>query len=410
MSVLIEIILGVLLFSGIVVSLSLVILVARSRLVPSGNVHMLVNDERELDVGVGDKLLGTLSGAGLYLPSGCGGKGTCGQCRVQINAGGGGVLPTETALLSHREIGEHFRLACQVTVRENIDVRIPDDVFGVRKWECTVRSNRNVATYITELVLELPAGEQMDFRAGGYIQIDCPPYKAKFTDFDIDERFRDEWDRFDLWRYEAGADTPTSRAYSMANYPDEKGILMLNVRIATPPPGASDRIPAGVMSSYIFNLKPGDAVEVSGPYGEFFARDTDREMVYIGGGAGMAPMRSHIFDLLRRVHSKRKISFWYGARSAREMFYVEDFDELAAAHDNFEWHVALSDPQPEDNWDGPRGFIHDVVFRQHLEHHPAPEECEYYLCGPPLMIAAVRKMLDDLGVEEDSILFDDFGG
>ncbi|MDH3588603.1 MAG: NADH:ubiquinone reductase (Na(+)-transporting) subunit F [Gammaproteobacteria bacterium] len=405
-----EIVLGVALFSGIVVALSVLILLARSRLVPSGKVEILINDERNIDVAVGDKLLGTLSAAGLYLPSGCGGKGTCGQCRVQVGMGGGGILPTETALLSNREIAADYRLACQVTVRENLKVRVPDDVFGVRKWDCRVRSNRNVATYIKELVLELPDGEEMDFRAGGYIQIHCPPYRAKFTEFEIDERFRDEWDRYQLWRYEAGTDTPTTRAYSMANYPDEKGMLMLNVRIATPPSGASDSIPPGIMSSYIFNLKPGDKVEVSGPYGEFFARDTDKEMVYIGGGAGMAPMRSHIFDLLKRLHSKRRISFWYGARSAQELFYVDDFDQLAAANHNFQWHVALSEPRDEDNWQGPQGFIHDVLYKQHLADHPAPEDCEYYLCGPPLMIAAVTKVLDDLGVERENILFDDFGG
>ena len=405
-----EIVLGVLLFSGIVVALSMLILLARSRLMPGGNVNILINDEREIDVGVGDKLLATLSEAGLYLASGCGGKGTCGQCRVQISSGGGGILPTETSLLSRREIAADYRLACQVAVRENLKVRVPDDVFGVRKWVCTVRSNKNVATYIKELVLELPAGEEMDFRAGGYVQIHCPPYAAKFSDFDIDERFRPEWDRYQLWRYEGGTDTPTTRAYSMANYPDEKGMLMLNVRIATPPPGASDRIPPGIMSSYIFSLKPGDTVEVSGPYGEFFALDTDKEMVYVGGGAGMAPMRSHIFDLLKRQLSKRKISFWYGARSQMELFYVDEFERLAAENENFQWRVALSEARPEDNWQGDEGFIHYVLYTQHLADHPAPEECEYYLCGPPLMIAAVTKVLDDLGVERENILFDDFGG
>lgn len=410
MSGMAQILISVLFFAGIVLSLSVLILLARTKLVPGGNAEILVNDERQLDVAVGDKLLNTLSKADLYLPSGCGGKGTCGQCRIQVSSGGGGVLPTETALLSHREIAEDVRLACQVTVREDMRVRVPDDVFGVRKWDCKVRSNRNVATYIKELVLELPPGEPMDFRAGGYIQIHCPPFEIRFDDFDIDEQFRAEWDRYQLWRHFSAATEPTTRAYSMANYPGETGVVMLNVRIATPPPGMADDIPAGIVSSYIFGLKPGDDVEVSGPYGEFFVRDTDREMVYIGGGAGMAPMRSHILDLLERQDSKRKISFWYGARSAREMFYVEDFDRLAARHENFQWHIALSDPQPGDQWGGHTGFIHDVVRREYLDQHEAPEECEYYMCGPPLMIAAVMKMLDDLGVERDSILFDDFGG
>ncbi len=405
-----EIILGVVIFTGVVTTLSLLILLARSRLVPSGQVNIVINDERTLDAPVGNKLLGTLSEAGLFLPSGCGGKGTCGQCIVQVPDGGGGILPTESSLLSKNEVAANFRLACQVTVRENMKVHVPDEVFGVRQWACTVRSNRNVATYIKELVLELPAGEEMDFRAGGYVQIDTPPYRAKFADFDIDERFRPEWDRYQLWRYEAGTDKPTSRAYSMANYPGEKGVIILNIRIATPPPRASDRVPPGIVSSYVFSLRPGDPVTISGPYGEFFVRDTAKEMIYIGGGAGMAPLRSHIFDLLKRLHSKRKISYWYGGRSLQELFYTEDFEKLAAENDNFTWHVALSEPAPEDNWTGPKGFIHDVVRREYLAKHPAPEDCEYYLCGPPLMNAAVLKMLDDLGVERESILFDDFGG
>ncbi len=405
-----EIVLGVAVFTGVVTLLSLLILFARSKLVPSGLVKLTINDERTLDVPVGDKLLGTLSDAGLFLASGCGGKGTCGQCRVAVPAGGGGILPTEASLLSHSEVAAHVRLACQVTVREDLSVRVPDEVFGVRQWACKVRSNRNVATYIKELVLELPAGEEMDFRAGGYVQIDVPPYHVRFADFDIDERFRPEWDRYQLWRYEAGTDRLTSRAYSMANYPGEKGVIILNIRIATPPPGASDDVPPGIVSSYVFSLRAGDPVTISGPYGEFFVRDTDKEMLYIGGGAGMAPLRSHIFDLLKRVHSHRKISYWYGGRSKQELFYTEEFDKLAAENENFSWHVALSEPAPEDNWTGPQGFIHDVVRREYLSKHPAPEDCEYYLCGPPMMNAAVMKMLDDLGVDRESILFDDFGG
>jgi Na+-transporting NADH:ubiquinone oxidoreductase subunit F len=289
-------------------------------------------------------------------------------------------------------------------------IQIPDEVFGVRKWQCSVRSNRNVATFIKELVIELPRGEALDFRAGGYIQIECPPHDVNFRDFDIDEQYRDEWDRYDLWRYRSTCTETVMRAYSMANYPEESDIVMLNVRIATPPPGGNGDIPPGVMSSYIFSLKPGDEVTISGPYGEFFARDTDAEMIFVGGGAGMAPMRSHIFDQLKRLHSKRKISFWYGARSLREMFYVNDFDTLAAENSNFEWHVALSEPLPEDNWTGYTGFIHQVLFEHYLRNHPAPEDCEYYLCGPPVMNSAVIQMLEDQGVEPDNIMLDDFGG
>ncbi len=404
-----EIVLGVAFFTGIVLALSVIILLVRTKLVPSGNAEIVVNDERTLKVAVGGKLLGALSAAGLYLPSGCGGKGTCGQCRVRVFSGGGELLPTETSLVRRREAREHVRLACQVAVHEDMNIQIPEEVFGVRKLRCKVRSNRNVATFIKETVLELPQGEDLDFRAGGYAQLECPPYSLRFADFDIDEIFRDEWDRYDLWRYKAGTTHATERAYSMANYPEEKGLVILNVRIATPPPGASDRVPPGIVSSYIFGLKPGDEVTVSGPYGDFFARETDNEMVFIGGGAGMAPMRSHIFDQLKRLHSERKMTFWYGARSKRELFYAEDFDGLAAEFDNFEWHVALSEPQPEDNWTGPTGFIHQVIYDNYLRDHPAPEDCEYYLCGPPLMIAAVKRMLEDLGVEPENVMLDDFG-
>ena len=283
-------------------------------------------------------------------------------------------------------------------------------MLGVRRFDCSVRSNHNVATFIKELVLELPPGEKLDFRAGGYVQIECPPHTVKYADFDVEERFRAEWDRYRLWRYVSSCQEPVSRAYSMASYPLESGIIMLNIRVATPPPGADDSVPPGVMSSYVFSLKPGDKLTVSGPFGEFFAKESQAEMVFVGGGAGMAPMRSHIFDQLRRLHSNRKITYWYGARSKREMFYVEDFDRLAAEHDNFEWHVALSDPQPEDEWTGYRGFIHKVLHDEYLAKHPAPEECEYYLCGPPMMTTAVIGMLESLGVERENILLDDFGG
>ncbi len=404
-----EISLGVGLFTAIVLSLVFIILGAKARLVPSGEVTIEVNGEREVKTPVGTKLLGALADAHLFVSSACGGGGTCAQCRVKVLEGGGAILPTEETHITKREAAEGDRLACQLVVKHDLRIRVPEEVFGVRKWECTVRSNDNVATFIKELVLELPEGEHVDFRAGGYIQIECPPYAMSYERIDVAERFRGDWDRFDLWKLSATTKEPTLRAYSMANYPEERGLIMLNVRIATPPPGAAG-VPPGRMSSFIFNLKPGDKVTISGPFGEFFAKETGAEMVYVGGGAGMAPMRSHIFDQLRRLHSKRKISFWYGARSRREMFYVDDFDMLARENDNFEWHVALSDPQPEDEWTGYTGFIHDVLYENYLKDHPAPEDCEYYMCGPPMMNAAVIKMLEDLGVERENILLDDFGG
>lgn len=405
-----EVILGVVLFTAIVVALVYVILFARSKLVASGNVDVLINDEKTVSVPVGSKLLGALADAHLFVPSACGGGGTCAQCRVKIFEGGGAILPTETSHITKREAAEGDRLSCQVTVKQAMKIEVPEEVFGVKKWECTVRSNHNVATFIKELVLELPEGESVDFRAGGYIQIECPPHHVEFKNFDIEPEFRDDWDRYDLWRYESTVKESTMRAYSMANYPEEKGIIMLNVRIATPPPRAPESVPPGIMSSYIFSLKAGDKVTISGPYGEFFAKDTPSEMVFVGGGAGMAPMRSHIFDQLRRISTDRKMSFWYGARSRREMFYVDDFDGLQNDFENFQWHVALSDPQDEDQWTGYTGFIHNVLFEHYLKDHPAPEDCEYYMCGPPMMNAAVIKMLEDLGVEPEHILLDDFGG
>ncbi len=404
-----EIILGVIFFTGIVIILVYVILAARSKLVATGNVKINVNNERTIEVPVGGKLLGALATAKLFVGSACGGGGTCAQCKVKVFEGGGAILPTETGHINKRQAREGERLACQVAVKQDMKIEIPEEVFGVKKWECTVRSNDNVATFIKELVLELPEGENVDFRAGGYIQIECPPHQISFKDFVIEERFREDWDRFNVWQYVSKADEEVVRAYSMANYPDERGIILLNVRIATPPPRA-EGVPPGKMSSYIFGLKPGDKVTISGPFGEFFARDTDAEMVFIGGGAGMAPMRSHIFDQLRRLKTRRKISFWYGARSKREMFYVEDFDMLAAENDNFEWHIALSDPLPDDNWTGYTGFIHNVLYENYLKDHPAPEDCEYYMCGPPMMNAAVIQMLLDLGVERENIMLDDFGG
>ncbi len=405
-----EIILGVTLFTAIVLALVGIILAARSRLVSSGHVSIVVNGERTIDVPVGGKLLGTLADAGLFVPSACGGGGTCAQCRVKVHEGGGSILPTETSLITKREAREGDRLSCQVAVKQDMKIEVPEEVFGVKKWECTVRSNHNVATFIKELVLELPEGEHVDFRAGGYIQIECPPKAIDFKNFEVEERFRDDWDKFKLWDLKSQPKEGALRAYSMANYPEEEGIIMLNVRIATPPPGHMQDYPPGIMSSYIFDLKPGDKVTISGPFGEFFAKETEAEMVFVGGGAGMAPMRSHIFDQLRRIKTDRKMSFWYGARSRREMFYVEDFDMLAKENDNFDWHVALSDPLPEDNWDGYTGFIHEVLYENYLKDHPAPEDCEFYMCGPPMMNAAVIKMLQDLGVEDENIMLDDFGG
>ncbi|OYV17186.1 MAG: Na+-transporting NADH:ubiquinone oxidoreductase subunit F [Methylococcaceae bacterium NSP1-1] len=378
-------------------------------MVAEGDIEILINDEKKIHVPAGSKLLTALADNGLFVSSACGGGGTCGQCKVKIHSGGGEILPTELSHITKREAAEGERLSCQVSVKHNMSIEVEDDVFGVKKWECTVKSNHNVATFIKELVLELPAGEEINYRAGGYIQIECPPHVAKYSDFDVEERFRDDWNKFNLWRYVSDVKEPALRAYSMASYPEEKEI-MLNVRIATPPPGAPDTVPPGIMSSYIFNLKPGDKCIISGPYGEFYAKETDAEMVFVGGGAGMAPMRSHIFDQLRRLKSKRKMTFWYGARSKREMFYVEDFDMLARENDNFEWHVALSDPLPDDNWDGYTGFIHNVLFEEFIKKHPAPEDCEFYMCGPPIMNTSVINMLLENGVEPENIMLDDFGG
>jgi Na+-transporting NADH:ubiquinone oxidoreductase subunit F len=406
----IEILLAVGVFTVIVMSLSALILIARTRLVESGPVHLLVNDDRDFEVPSGSKLLHALAGVGLFLPSGCGGKGTCGQCRVTVLEGGGPLLPTEESLIGPHEAAQHVRLACQVTLRENTRIRVPDQLFGVRKLRCNVRSSRSLSAFIKEIVLELPPGEQIEFRAGGYVQVECPRYRVKFSDFDIDPRFHPDWDRHNLWRFEAGTDSPTTRAYSIANYPGEKGIVLLNVGIALPPPGSGYDVPPGVVSSYLFALKPGDQVTVAGPYGEFFAKDTNKEMVFIGGGTGMAPLRSHIFDQLKRIETDRKISFWFGVRSKRDIFYREEFERLAAENPNFTYVVALSEPREGDEWDGPVGFIHQVLHDEYLIHHEAPEDCEYYMCGPPLMISAVQKMLADLGVPDENVMFDDYGG
>ncbi len=404
-----EVIYSVLVFTTLLLLLALTILWVRSRLVPQREVTIRVNDDRDIKVQSGGRLHGVLADAGIFVPSACGGGGTCGQCRVKVKRGGGELLPTETSLISKKEAAQGERLACQVVVTQDMEIQVAEDVFGVKKWECTVRSNDNVATFIKELVLQLPPGELIDFKAGGYIQIECPPHELDYSDFEIGEEYLADWIQLDLMKLHSKVTVPSTRAYSMASYPEEKDIIILNVRIATPPPQLQGKVPTGVMSSFIFNLKAGDKVMVSGPYGEFLARETQNEMIFIGGGAGMAPMRSHIFDQLKRIKTQRKISFWYGARSLREAFYQEEFDELADTHENFNWYLALSDPLPEDNWTGLVGFIHSVLYENYLKDHPAPEDCEYYLCGPPMMNAAITRLLEDLGVEKENVLFDDFG-
>ena len=405
----IEIILGVSMFTVIVLALVAIILSARAKLVNSGDVAIEINGEKTLTVPAGGKLMQTLAAADLFLPSACGGGGSCQQCRCVISEGGGSMLPTEESSFTKREAAEGWRLSCQVPVKQNMKIQVPEDVFGVKQWECTVESNPNVATFIKELTLKLPEGENVDFRAGGYVQLEAPPHHVKFSDFEVEEEYRTDWERFGFFDLESKITEPVIRAYSMANYPEEKGIVKFNIRIATPPP-RSQGIPPGQMSSWVFGLKPGDKVTVYGPFGEFFAKETEAEMVFVGGGAGMAPMRSHIFDQLKRIKTDRKISFWYGARSLRELFYQDEYDQLAEENDNFDWFVALSDPQPEDNWTGKTGFIHNVLYENYLKDHPAPEDCEFYMCGPPMMNAAVIKMLKDLGVEDENIMLDDFGG
>ncbi|GMW00791.1 MAG: Na(+)-translocating NADH-quinone reductase subunit F [Candidatus Hydrogenedentota bacterium] len=409
MSPILVIALGMVMFTGVILLLVVVLLMAKRKLVSSGNVKILINGEQEITASTGSSLLGTLASQGIFIPSACGGKGSCGVCKVKVLEGGGAMLPTETGFISRGAAREGCRLSCQVKVKQDLKIEVPAEVFHVKKWDCTVKSNRNVATFIKELVLQLPEGEHVDFRAGGYIQIECPPHELVYSNFDIDERFREDWDKFSLWKIKSVVKEGVSRAYSMANYPLEKGIIMLNVRVATPPPRAPEGTPPGIMSSYIFNLKPGDKVTISGPFGEFFAKDTEAEMCFIGGGAGMAPMRSHIYDLFHRIHTKRKVTFWYGARSLKETFYNDEFDKIQAENPNFKWHLALSEPLPEDNWTGLKGFIHQVLYDQYLKEHPSPEDVEYYICGPPMMLTAVRNMLTDLGVESENIAYDDFG-
>ncbi len=395
-------------FSATILLLVAALTYAESKLINKGKVKVLINgdEEKSPEVDAGANLLTTLSNNGIFLPSACGGQGTCAMCTCQITEGGGDVLPTEESQLSRAQVKENWRLACQVKVKEDMKIHIPEEIFNIQKFECTVRSNNNVATFIKELVLELPKGQNLDFEAGGYIQIYIPPYNLSFKDFDVEKEYRGDWDKYNLWDLKASNDEEIFRAYSMANHPAEGNIVMLNVRIATPPPGTD--FPPGISSSFIFNLKPGDKVTVSGPYGEFFIKDTDREMVYIGGGAGMAPMRSHLFHLFHTLETGRKVTFFYGARSKREMFYDEDFQAIKEKYPNFNYVVALSDPLPEDNWEGPVGFIHQVAQDTFLGKHEAPEDIEYYLCGPPMMISAVQNMLYNLGVEKDMIAFDEF--
>ncbi|MGR8979087.1 MAG: NADH:ubiquinone reductase (Na(+)-transporting) subunit F [Gammaproteobacteria bacterium] len=404
------IVFGMCLFTLIVVFLVLVVHFAQSKLVATGKLDLIINGDakNKLQLAAGGKLLNELAKQDIYLPSACGGKGTCGECRVIVNSGGGDILDTERSKLSRKQISEQYRLSCQLVVKRDMEIELPAELMTVNRWQCRVRSNRGVATFIKELVLELPPEVMFDFRAGGYILLEAPPHALKYTDFDVEERYRAAWDRFNLWQYQSIVEEPAVSAYSMANYPGEKGIIMLNVRIASPPPRQTD-VPPGKVSSYIFNLKPGDKVTISGPYGQFFAKDTDNEMIFVGGGSGMAPMRSHIFDQLKRLKTTRKITFWYGARSLSEVFYQEQFDQLAEEHENFEWVIGLSEPQPEDNWDGPTGFIHEILYGHYLKDHQAPEDCEYYLCGPPVMISALEKMLYDQGVDSKNIMFDKFG-
>ena len=407
----ITVISAVLVFSLIILLLVLLLNIAEKKLIPQGDAKILINgnDEKSPSVKPGVSLLSSLAANNIFIPSACGGGGTCSQCKCQVLSGGGEILPTEISHFSRNEVKDNFRLACQVKVKGDMEVKIPDEIFSIKKWECTVRSNKNVATFIKELVLELPNGEILDFQSGGYIQIDVPSYELKYSEFDIEDEYREDWDKFKMWDLVAKNNNPDEfRAYSMANHPAEGNIVMLNVRIAHPPPQQWDA-PPGIASSYIFNLKPGDKVTISGPYGEFFIKDTEREMVYVGGGAGMAPLRSHLFHLFHTLKTGRKVSYWYGARSRREMFYDDHFKAIEDKFPNFSYHVALSDPMESDNWTGFTGFIHQVVLDNYLSKHEDPTEIEYYMCGPPMMNKAVTGMLHDLGVEEEMIDFDDFG-
>ena len=405
------VLLGVVMFTVTVLALVGVILFARSKLVSAGNVTILINDDpdKSVEVPAGGKLLGTLASKGIFLASACGGGGTCAQCRCRVVDGGGSILATEEGHFNRGEINDSWRLSCQVAVKQDMKIEVPDDALGVQRWECEVISNPNVASMIKELNLKLPEGADVAFRAGGYVQLEIPPYSMDWSSIDVQEEYREDWDKFNFWDLKSDVKETTIRAYSMANYPEERGVLKFNIRVSPPPP-RMDHLPPGAMTSYVANLKEGDKITVFGPYGDFFVKDTPAEKIWIGGGAGMAPLRSHIFDELRRKGTETKMSYWYGARSLREMFYIEEFEELAANNENFKFNVALSDPLEEDNWDGYTGFIHNVVYENYLKDHPSPEDCEYYMCGPPMMAQAVQNMLEDLGVEPENIAFDDFGG
>lgn len=408
------ILLSITVFLGIILVLVSMLLYAKSRLTATGLVKIKINDETELEVTPGSSLLTTLSEEKLYLPSACGGGGTCGMCKCQVISGGGSILPTEIGFFTRRQINDNWRLGCQVKVRQDMNIHVPEEVMGIKKWECEVLSNRNVATFIKEFIVKLPPGEVLNFKSGGYVQIDVPEYETYFKDIFVEEQFRDEWDKYKMWDLHIKNTEETFRAYSMANHPAEGNIVMLNIRIATPPWDKAKcnykKVPPGICSSYIFSRKPGDKVAVSGPYGEFFIKDTDREMIYVGGGAGMAPLRSHIFHLFHTEKTNRKVSYWYGARSKREIFYEKDFTTIEQNFDNFKFNIALSEPLEEDKWKGYTGFIHQVLFDEYLKNHEAPEDIEYYLCGPPMMNDAVLKMLYNLGVPDEMIAFDDFGG
>lgn len=408
------ILLSITVFLGITLLLVAMLLYAKSKLTASGTVKIKINDEKEVEVSPGSTLLSTLSQEKLFLPSACGGGGTCGLCRCQVLSGGGSILPTELGFFNRKQVHDNWRLGCQVKVREDLEIHVPEEVLGIKKWECEVVSNRNVATFIKEFVVKLPPGESLNFKSGGYIQIDVPPYEMSFKDIEVEAQFRDEWDKFNMWDLKMENTTETFRAYSMANHPAEGNIIILNIRIATPPwdksAGTFKNVPSGICSSYIFSRKPGDKVIVSGPYGEFFIKDTNHEMVYIGGGAGMAPLRSHIFHLFQTLKTGRKVSYWYGARSKREIFYEQDFRAIEKHFPNFKFNIALSEPVAEDKWRGYTGFIHQVLYDEYLSKLEAPEDIEFYLCGPPLMNDAVQKMLYDLGVPDEMVDFDDFGG
>lgn len=403
---------GIAMFTAVVLAMVFILLLAKGKLVASGAVSIIVNGDRSkaISVSAGSTLLTTLSEQKLFVPSACGGGGTCGQCTVQVHAGGGSLLPTEKGHISRGQAKEDWRLACQVKVREDMEIEVPAEIFSVKKWECDVVSNNNVATFIKEFIMQLPEGESIDYESGGYIQIEIPPHDIPYTDFDVQKEYQEDWDQFKIWDIRSTTKETVERAYSMASYPAEGNRVMLNVRIATPPPRAPEGTPTGKGSSFIFKQKPGDKVIISGPYGEFFLKDNDREMVFIGGGAGMAPMRSHLMHLFRTLKTQKKVSFWYGARSMREAFYMDEFDAIAEDFNNFDWHLALSDPLPEDKWTGKTGFIHQVLLDSYLESHEAPEEAQYYVCGPPMMNLAVIAMLINLGVEHEDIFLDDFGG